>query len=396
MYLLVVLTAGAYLPTPMYPGYQHEFGFSDLTMTLIYATFALISAPALLVFGSASDALGTVPVLRASVVAAALASLCFSFATGPGGLLVGRAAQGLALGAATGAATGLITEHASAGTRARASVWASMAFVAGTAAGPIVAGVLAQYAPAPHVLPYGVHLVLLAVGWRRVSDLAVPAPNSRRWRPTRPHIPQAVRRRFATAAATGFLAWTAAGLFLAVIPTTLSRAANISNLAITGGIVGAVLACSALSQPLVTRCGAHRAQLAGLGALLASLVALALTGGGSVPVTVISAVAAGIGHGLAYGGATASIDVVVPDSHRGTISSALYLAFYLGAGGPAVAVGLLTLWHPLPTATSWLSATAAVLVPIVAAATVLADGTVAAAEAEPRRQAARGDPVRAG
>lgn len=371
VYLLVVLTAGAYLPTPLYPDYQDAFGFSDLTMTLIYAIFALVSAPALLLFGPASDALGPRLVLRTSVVAAALASGFFALATGPALLLAGRAVQGLALGAATGAAIALITERSPGGSWGRASVLASMAFVAGTAAGPIAAGVLAQYLPAPLVLPYLVHLVLLAIGWHRVSALTSANPRVRRWRPTRPHIPAGIRLRFTNAAATGFLAWTVAGLFLAVIPSVLDRAAQISNLAVVGGTVGAVLACSVLAQPLVPRYGATLAQLAGLGVLLASLVALALTGGGSLPVTIAAAVTAGTGHGLAYGGATAAIDTVAPDGSRSSINAALYLAFYLGAGAPTVAVGILTLGHPLSTAISWLSAAAAAFIPLVATALAL-------------------------
>lgn len=370
VYLLVVLTAGAYLASPLYPGYQHAFGFSDLTMTLIYAMFALVSAPSLLLFGPASDALGPRVVLRSSVLLAALASGCFALAAGPIWLLVGRAAQGLALGAATGAATALITRHASRPSRLRASVLASTAFVAGTAAGPITAGVLAQYAPAPQLLPYGVHLMLLAFGWRRLSALPIRGACPAQWRPMAPRVPTGVRVPFATAAATGFLAWTAAGLFLAVIPATLSRAAEIDNLAIIGGIVGAVLACSTLCHPVVARCGPQRAQLAGLSALLTSLAALALTGGGSMPVTLTAAVVAGSGHGLAYGGAAATVDVAVPDHQRAAINSALYLAFYLGAGGPAVAIGLLSLWQPLTTATSWLSAIAAAVVPFIGAALV--------------------------
>ncbi len=373
VYLLVVLTAGAYLPSPLYPDYQHAFGFGDLTMTLVYAMFALVSAPALLLFGSAADALGSRTVLRISVVVAALASGCFALATGPGWLLLGRAAQGVALGAATGATTALITARAPGGNRARASVLAGVAFVGGTAAGPVVAGLLAQYAPAPRVLPYVVHLLLLVVGWYRVSALSTPAARVGRWRPTRPRIPAGVRLLFTSAAATGFLAWTVAGLFLAVIPTTLGRSARIDNLAIIGGILGAVLVCSVLSQPLVPRCGARRAQLLGLGALLVGLGALAWTGGGSLMVTVLAAVVAGFGHGLAYGGAAAAVDAVAPARERAALNSALYLAFYCGTGGPAVAVGLLTLRLPLATATSWLSAAAAVLVPFAAAAVVLAN-----------------------
>lgn len=88
--MLIVLTAGAYLPSPLYPGYQGAFGISDLTMTLVYATFALVSAPALVLLGPASDVLGPRPVLRAGIVTAALGSVCFAIASGPAWLLIGR------------------------------------------------------------------------------------------------------------------------------------------------------------------------------------------------------------------------------------------------------------------------------------------------------------------
>ncbi|MFD0804408.1 MFS transporter, partial [Streptomonospora algeriensis] len=157
-----------------------------------------------------------------------------------------------------------------------------MAFVAGTAAGPIAAGALAQYAPAPAVLPYLFHLALLAEGARRVSGLSAAAPHTHRWRPACPRVPAGLRSRFATAAATGFLAWTAAGLFLAVIPAALSRAAGIDDLAVTGGVVGAVLVCSVPAQPVVARLGAPLAQAVGLGALTGALAVLAVTGGRSL------------------------------------------------------------------------------------------------------------------
>ncbi|GAB3520582.1 MFS transporter [Arthrobacter monumenti] len=369
VYLLLVLTAGAYLPTPLYPAYQQAFGFTDLTMVLIYATFALVSAPALLLFGPASDVLGRRSVLRVSLLLAGLGSLCFLIADGPALLLVGRAAQGLALGAATGPATALIIESRTEQKRLWASVLATMAFVAGTAAGPLAAGVLAQYAPAPQLLPYLIHVALLAVGWRRVSTLtSAPTQRLRQWRPTRPQVPDGMRQRFAVAAATGFLAWTVAGIFLATIPTILTRVTGITNLAITGGIVAAMLTCSMLVQPLVLRLSSRLAQLMGLAALLASLVILILTVGSSPVATMLAAVAAGIGHGLAYGSATATVDAATPAHNRGGVNAALYLAFYLGAGAPAVAVGLLTIWQPLTLAVSWLSAATAVLVPLIGAA----------------------------
>src|SRR5699024_1580067 len=206
--------------------------------------------------------------------------------------------------------------------------------------------------PLPTLLPYLLHLALLVIGWVRVSRMSRPRSRGVGWRPTAPHVPDGMHLRVAAAAATGLLAWAAAGLFLAVIPSVLERAGGISNVAMIGSVVGAVLVFSVAVQPFVSHCEARSAQLGGLGALLGSLVALAVTGGGTLPVTMAAAVAAGIGHGLAYGGATAYIDEAAPDGQRGAINAVLYLAFYLGAGMPAVAVGLLTLWHPLDTAIS--------------------------------------------
>ncbi|GAB2736390.1 MFS transporter [Salinifilum aidingensis] len=372
LYVLVVLTAGAYLPSPLYPGYQEAFGSSDLVMTLIYATFALVSAPALLLFGSASDAVGPRSVLRISLLLAAAGSAGFAFASGSAWLLAARAAQGLALGAVTGAASALISTGAGDRSSSRGSsagVLTSTAFVAGTAAGPIAAGVLAEYAPAPHLLPFLLHLALLWTAWLRVS--ALPAVRrKRRWKPTRPHVPAGMRLLFTTAALTGFLAWAVAGLFLSVIPTLLGRSDQ-TNLAVTGGVLGAVLICSVLTQPLVPRLGVRRAQLLGLAALLAGLLVLALTAAESTALTLCAAVVAGAGHGLAFGGAAAVVDEVSPQEQRGAITGALYLAFYLGSGVPAVAIGLITLGTSLAVATTWVTGVAAVLVPLAGAAVVL-------------------------
>ncbi|WP_152523013.1 MFS transporter [Nocardiopsis potens] len=379
VFVLVVLTAGAYLPSPLYPGYQQAFGAGDLAMTLTYATFALVSAPTLLLLGPASDALGPVPVLRLSIAAAAVGSLCFAAAAGPGWLIAGRAAQGLALGAATGAAGALIASGGAGAGGRRAAALAGTAFLAGTAAGPVASGLLAAYAPMPRVLPFALHLVLLWAGWRLVSALArTPGARVRRWRPTRPQIPAAVRPHFTAAALSGFLAWAAAGLFLSVIPALLERGGQGSP-AVVGGVLGTVLVCSLLARPLVAAVGPWTAQLAGLAAVLLGLVLLAFSAEGPVPLTLAAAVVAGAGHGAAYGGAAAAVEEAVPAERRGAVTGALYLAFYLGAGLPAIAIGLASLAVPLAAATTWTTAAAALLVPAAAAAMVRGARRAAAA-----------------
>jgi MFS family permease len=50
-YAFAVAMLGTTLPTPLYPTYQQQWGFSDLTITVIFATYAVAVIAALLLFG---------------------------------------------------------------------------------------------------------------------------------------------------------------------------------------------------------------------------------------------------------------------------------------------------------------------------------------------------------
>src|ERR1700751_1292641 len=55
---LGIMFIGAILPTPLYPLYREAFGFSGVTLTLIYATYVLGNLTALLFFGRLADQIG--------------------------------------------------------------------------------------------------------------------------------------------------------------------------------------------------------------------------------------------------------------------------------------------------------------------------------------------------
>lgn len=394
---MVVLTAGAYLPSPLYPDYQRLFGYDDLVMTLLFATFALVSGPALLLCGPAADIVGHRPVLRLSVLLAAAGSGCFVVADSPAWLFAGRVGQALALGAATGAAQALLTRHCSPTARIGGPLLASLAFAAGTAVGPAVSGLLARYVPGPLITPYLLHLALLAWGWHRLHR-TVPEPAAtrtaqRRWRPSRPHIPAALRTLFLVAGLNGFLAWAVIGIYLALVPALLGRALHNDNPAVAGGVLGAVLVWSLLAQLGGARCAARAAQQAGVAALTASLLLLAATGAASLPATLGAALLAGTGHGLAFSGAARAVDARTPAAQRAGIGAALYLLFYLGSGTPAVAVGLMTRWMPLTAAVTRLSWVGAALGVLALLATCCRTASTAAAPTVPAAPMAPAAPV---
>lgn len=55
-YAFAVAMLGTTLPTPLYELYRQRFGFSELTITVIFASYATGVIAALLVFGRLSDA----------------------------------------------------------------------------------------------------------------------------------------------------------------------------------------------------------------------------------------------------------------------------------------------------------------------------------------------------
>lgn len=112
-----------------------------------------------------SDAIGRWKVLLSAVALAVLGSMAFALAEGTEWLFAARILQGLALGATSGPLTASLAELEPAGNRRKAALVSTVASVGGLGLGPVLAGLLAQYAPAPHALPFVVEIVLL-VGLR--------------------------------------------------------------------------------------------------------------------------------------------------------------------------------------------------------------------------------------
>ncbi len=148
--------------TPLLVMYR-EAGYSVLTVNTLLGAYVVGLFPGLLLAGGLSQRFGRRSVTLAGVVASMAASVSLAVGVyGVGWLAVGRFVTGFGVAAAMAVGTTWVTElsaRAGDGSRAgagRAALWLTMGF--GTGAG--VAGVLAQWGPAPMVLPYAVHVTL--------------------------------------------------------------------------------------------------------------------------------------------------------------------------------------------------------------------------------------------
>lgn len=346
--------AGTTLPTPLYGLYREELGFSELMVTVVFAVYALGVIATLLLAGNVSDETGRRPVLLAALGFSAASALCFLFEGGLPALFAGRLLSGFAAGLLSGAATVTVMELAPPGRTARAGLAATAANMGGLGCGPLLAGLLAEYAPWPLRLPFVVHLALIAAAavltWL-LPETVTSSGRRLRLRPQGLAVPPQVRGVFAPSALAAFAGFSLLGLFTAVAPAFVAETLDVHNLALAGLVVFSVFLASTAGQALMGRVGERRALPGGCFVLVAGLVLVAASLLlASLPLLVAGALCGGLGQGLAFRGAVTAISAAAPPEHRAATVSAFFVIAYLGISLPVVGVGALTLWIGLRNA----------------------------------------------
>jgi MFS family permease len=181
-FALAVAMLGTTLPTPLYGLYQQRFGFSELMVTVIFAAYAAGVIASLVLFGRLSDQIGRRRMLLPGLV--------------------------LSAGIFTGTATATLVDLAPPGGRGRATLVAAMANMGALGTGPLLAGLLSQWAGSPLRTAFWVDLALLvpaAIGIWAMPEPVVRASHPR-LRPQALKVPSEMRSTFILSAISGFAA----------------------------------------------------------------------------------------------------------------------------------------------------------------------------------------------
>jgi MFS family permease len=350
-YAFAAIMVGTTLPTPMYAIYAQQMHFAVLTTTVIYATYAGGVLFALLAFGRWSDAIGRRPVLLAGVVFALASAAVFLVADSVSMLLVGRVLSGLSAGIFTGTATAAVIEAAPENWRTKAAAVATVANIGGLGIGPLLAGLLVEYAPAPLKLSFVVHIVLAALAG--VAVLIVPETSERIGGigVQRLSVPPEVRAVFVIASLAAFAGFAVTGLFTAVAPSFLSQVVGIDNHAVAGLIACSIFAASAVAQVAARNMNPQRAVAIGCAILVAGMVILAValqrsSLAGLIAATVVS----GIGQGISFSRGLAAVAELTPADRRAEVSSTYFVVAYVAISLPVVGEGLAARQWGLQTA----------------------------------------------
>lgn len=339
-----VLMAFGTAPSPLWPLYQARDGFDSTTITVIFAMMVVGAGIGFLFLGHLSDRYGRRRVVAPALVVGIAATVVMVAWPTLAGLLIGRFLIGLAVGLMAATATTYLTDlyraaHPGMAPSGVPGVVSTAANLGGLALGPLVAGVLAQWAPYPLVTPYLVFagLLLASLVLILVSPETVDLVRVAQARPARFALRPGQLRAFLGASAVGFFSFALFGMF-----SSLGSIIIRGELAVTSPVVWGVAASMAFAVSAVAQLGLARLSTRSL-----VIIGVSIFPTGLVLVSVamyhpslwlylVGAGICGAGGGMLFkGGLTISAMVAEPASRAGVLA-VFFVVGYLGMGLPSI------------------------------------------------------------
>jgi MFS family permease len=330
-------------PSPLYHTYSVMWGFSPLTLTLIFATYAFGVLATLLLAGRVSDVVGRRPVLLVALAMLMGSTVLFIFAGSAVWLFFARGLQGLATGAALSAASAALLDLHPRRDPARVALMNGVASTTGIGLGILVSSSLVQLGSAPHVLPYVVLLGLFAIAFAGAYWMPEPVLERGRFRLTveRPSVPAVVRRPFVLAGLAVLSSWSIGGLFFSLGPELSAHLFDSTNVITSGIGIVALAGSAAVAQLVLGRTapwiGASAGSIALAGGMMLIVVAAATN---SSATYLAGSVLGGVGFGVAFLGGLRALVAVIPHEQRAAVMSAFYVVAYASLSVPAVLAGI--------------------------------------------------------
>ncbi|MFF2139107.1 MFS transporter [Streptomyces sp. NPDC058193] len=331
--------------TPLYQVWQHEIGFSQGTLTVIFAFYIVGLLGSLLISGIASDRLGRRPVLLPALALGVAACLIFATATTVPALMVARLFSGIAVGAVVSAGMAAVTDVAGPGRERSAALLASCAMVFGAGLGPLLAGVLSETAPAPTVTVFMVEIVLLTTAFLVVLRMPLPrreAPERGAWVRI-PSVPHDARRHLGLGIAVFAPGITATSFVLSLGPSLLTGLLGTTSRITAGAMAFAMFLAATGVQFAVRRLERRTILTAGAVTIALGVVALVTAvRTASVAMLAVSVLLAGAGQGMGQLGGLSLLNSAVPPQRLAEANAALNVGGYVPAGILPVSVGYLS------------------------------------------------------
>ncbi|WP_194294345.1 MFS transporter [Streptomyces sp. RB17] len=342
-FTLGVFMFAASAPAPLYRVYAARWHFSALTLTAVFALYAVGLLIGLLVTGRLSDHLGRRPVILASITAEILAMICFILANSTALLCVARTVQGVATGCALGALSAALAELSESKGSLLGTVVVSSAPPFGLALGGLGSAALV-YGPVPLRLVYWLIIAGLVVGAAAVAatrETVERRPGALASLKPVIGIPPEARSTFVAILPSLIALWALIGFYLSLGPGLAASIEGSPNLLWGGFAVFCMCFSGGTAVVLGRQAAAPKAMFIGCLALFAGvgLTFIAIVAG-NIALFLTGSAIAGVGFGLAFLGNVRAVVQGAQPAQRAGALAVLYIVSYLMFSVPIVIAGI--------------------------------------------------------
>jgi MFS family permease len=354
-YAMCVGVMGTALASPLYPIYQAQWRLFTSTLTQLFVVYMFGVLVSLLLLGRATQRFGFLPVLRVGLFTMTAGVLLSMLSNGPAMFAASRALIGLASGMITTSSSIGLTRVARNGDPRRTATAITVLMTVGFGAGPLLGGLVAQFAPWPLRTAYVPTLLMGSLACyalfkvRAVPRHRPPDHLPQDWRLWLPRLAlpaeRRLRRYFWIAAMGAFSAFGLFSLYASLAPSLMKRLLPWNGPLASGASIAIILFLSAAVQ-IVTRYFVKdnkHVVLGGASAMVvANLALLATNATGSAAMFATSVVLTALAHGLTNSGGMAVLQKICTEADRPAILPSYLVVGYLGTIVPILAVGWLT------------------------------------------------------
>lgn len=346
---MIVGVMGTALISPLYALYKEAWDLQASDISRIYVIYMGGALCTLLFLGRLPDRVGFRPVMMFGLGMAIIGTFISLIAWDVTSLSVGRLLVGVASSMVTTSATLGLAKLSPPGNVQRVAMMSGFLIALGFGVGPLVGGVIGQWAPYPLVTTYVPTLVLAALGMLALAKLELPdnaSPKDQQplqWSDVLPKLTWPTgeaSKAFALTSSLPFLAFGVFGLYAAMSPLFLDKLVPWHGPAVSGTAIALILLMSACTQILAGRMPTHWCGALGLVGLAVSNALLMINlWAGSATLFALGVLFTAAGHGMSMLAGMSMVNRVATPANRSGLLSTYLVIGYIGSMVPMLGIG---------------------------------------------------------
>lgn len=368
LWVFLMMSCGATFISSLFPLYGEHYRLSSLEITILFAVYAAILLPTVIIVGAKGSSWGLKRVLRYSIWISIASTLLFLGSYNFWMLYAARILEGIAYGAFTGTASAYLLKQTPYDKVSTAIKLSGVTLTIGFGLGPAISGLIVQYLHyQPLRLPYWFLLVML-LSSLVFLEILPKHEDPQAQKPAKAKIslgvPDNIRSHFWSFIGLPiFTVFTLNGIVLSLIPSFAKNVIHTANLSVSGLLILLLLGGGALTQFFPwPRNPVTRMRIGILLLAIGSWFIVYSGQTGSLGLLWTGILIQGIGAAWTFQVSLRFAGQLPKPEERPQVISAFYFCGYFGFIAPPVGVGVLTQFFSLNFSLILLNLLAAIIV----------------------------------